>query len=190
LSFYRFFHEIFEENQLIHLALFNEMVSGYRLGSQQAWLVRKPITLELDDRGRPHSSSGMCLKYRDGWGFYAWHGVRVDERLILLPETLTRVDWMQEQNLEIRRAMQERLGGDRFVQMVGGQCIDTGKRGRLIEIDLEDDPERIAHYIQVQDASTDRLYYLRVPPSITNADEGVAWTFGMNVPDYQPIQET
>jgi hypothetical protein len=60
---------------LTHFAYFNEMVSGYRLGLFSAWLVRKPLQLHLDDEGRLHSASGMCLQYRDGWGLYAWHGV-------------------------------------------------------------------------------------------------------------------
>ncbi len=88
LAFYQFFHEVFEENKLIHLALFNEMVSGYYLGSKEALLVRKPVILERDDQGRLHSASGMCMQYRDGWGFYAWHGVRVSEKIILLVNDL------------------------------------------------------------------------------------------------------
>jgi hypothetical protein len=189
LAFYQFFHEVFEENKLIHLALFNEMVSGYRLDSQEAWIVRKPVRLERDEQGRLHSATGMCMQYRDGWGFYAWHGVRCAEKLIMQPEQLTKEDWLHESNLEIRRIIQERLGNDRFVELVGGKCIDTGKRGRLIEIDLGSDPERVAHYVHVQDSSTERQYYLRVPPAIKKADAAVAWTFGLDVQVYQPVQE-
>ena len=53
-----------------------------------------------------------------------------------------------------------------------------------------DDPERVARYVQVQDASTERQYFLRVPPSIQTAAEAVAWTFQVAVKDYQPAQET
>ncbi len=96
---------------------------------------------------------------------------------------------MQEENAEVRRVICERLGSDRFVEVVGGKCIDEGKRGRLIEIDLGDDPERVARYVHVQDSSTERQYYLRVPPSVKSAAEGVAWTFGMDEAAYQPVQE-
>ncbi|MBO0780034.1 MAG: hypothetical protein J2P37_14520 [Ktedonobacteraceae bacterium] len=186
----RFFHEAFEENHLLHFARFNEMVSGYHLGSNEAWLVRKPIRLEQEEQGRWHSVSGMCLQYRDGWGFSAWHGVRVPEKLILHPDQLTKEDWLWEGNLEVRRAMQERLGPDRFMELVGATCIDQGRRGSLMEVDLGYDPERVAHYVQVRDASTQRQYFLRVPPSIQRADEAVAWTFGLDELDYQPVQET
>lgn len=190
LALYRFFHEVFEENTLIHWALFNEMVSGYRLENKEAWLVHKPIILEHDEQGRLHSTSGRCLQYRDGWGFYAWHGVRVPQKIALHPEQLTREDWLRQHNVEVRRAIQERLGHDRFVELVGGICIDTGTRGNLIEVDLGGDPEGVAHYVQVRDASTQRQYYLRVPPSIRRADEAVAWTFELDEQDYQPGQET
>ncbi|MBO0792339.1 MAG: hypothetical protein J2P36_15525 [Ktedonobacteraceae bacterium] len=191
LELYRFFHEMFEENKLIHLAHFNEMVSGYRLDEKEAWVVCKPTFLELDAQGRLHSASGPCIRYRDGWGVYAWHGVRVPEKLILHPGQVTREDWMQERNVEVRRAIQERLGNERFIEMVGGKQIDVGRRGKLIEIDLGPrDPERVAHYVQVQDSSTERYYYLRVPPSIASADEAIAWTFGRALSDYQPEQET
>jgi hypothetical protein len=190
LLFYQFFHETYEENDLIHFVLFNEMVSGYQLGEQEARLVRMPTRVERDEQGRLHCASGRCMQYRDGWGFYAWHGVKVPEKLILHPEQLTKEEWLTEENLEVRRAMQERLGPDRFIELVGARCIDQGRRGTLMEVDLGNDPERVAHYVQVRDASTERLYFLRVPPSIQRADEAVAWTFALQEQDYNPVQET
>ncbi len=190
LAVARWFHECFEENDLIHLTCFNEMVSGYQLWSQEAWLVRKPICLELDGRGRLHSDSGLCIQYRDGWGFYAWHGVVVPERVILSPEHLTREDWLGEHTIELRRVLQERWGPEHFVKTIGGTCLDQGERGELIAVDLFDDPEGMAKYVRVRDGSTQRQYYLRVPPAIKRADEAVAWTFGLNEQDYQPMQES
>ncbi len=59
-----------------------------------------------------------------------------------------------------------------------------------MEVDLGNDPERVAHYVQVRDASTERQYFLRVPPSIRRADEAVAWTFALQEQDYELVQET
>lgn len=186
-----FFHEVLEENTLIHATLFNENVLGYLLRKRESWLVRKPLFLVRDEQRRLHNASGPCLLYSNGRSRYAWHGVDVSEKLIMHPEQVTREDWITERNMEVRRAIQERLGSQRFVELVGGKQIDIGKRGKLIEIDLgRRDPERIAHYVQVQDSSTERQYYLRVPPSINGADEAIAWTFGMNARDYQLGQET
>lgn len=97
----------------------------------------------------------------------------------------------REINVERRRAIQERLGTERFIDLVGGKLIDAGRRGKLIEINLgPGDRERVAHYVHVHDSSTERQYYLRVPPSITRVDEAIAWTFGLAEADYQPGQET
>ena len=91
----------------------------------------------------------------------------------------------------MRWFIQQRLGTERFLEMMGGKQIDAGRRGKLIEIDLgTHDPERVAHYVQVQDSSSERHYYLRVPPTITCVDEAIAWTFGLSARDYQPGQET
>jgi hypothetical protein len=188
LASYRFFHEVFQDNALIHLARLNELVSGYRLGEAQAWLIRKPVRLECDEQGRLHSADGSAIQYADGLGMYAWHGVSCPERYIR--GKLTRADWLGERNLERRRVIEERLGPERLTDLLGGHCIHHSKRGMLIEIDLPNDPERVAHYLKVRDPSTKRRYYLRVPPSITNADEAAAWTFGLETATYLPDQET
>lgn len=190
LAYYRFFDAYLAPNELHALAHFNELVSGYWLGHEEAFLVRRPHLLSRDAEGFLHSATGKCLEYRDGWGFYAWHGVRVPERVILAPETLTREDFLSEQDVEVRRVIQERMG-ERFVSELGGVVIDAGPRGTLYEVALpEDDPEQVARYVRVQDASTFRQYFLRVPPTVQTAAEAVAWTFQVAAEDYHPAQET
>jgi hypothetical protein len=190
LAVYRFFDEYLGPNDLHALSHFNELVSGYWLGRRRAIIVRRPRVLARDADGRLHSATGKCVEYRDGWGFYAWHGVRVPERVIHAPETLTREDFLGENDVEVRRVIQERMG-DRFVSTLGGQVIDTGPRGTLYEVRLPgDDPEGVARYVQLQDASTARQYFLRVPSTIQTAEEAVAWSFQLTVEEYRPAQET
>jgi hypothetical protein len=171
------------------LAQVNTQVSGYWLGRQAALLVRRPRQLSVDAAGRWHSATGPCLEYPDGWGFYAWHGVRVPRHVITAPERLRSRDYLKEPNVEVRRVMQERMG-KRVVQELGGRVLDRGPRGTLYQVSLSDDPEQVARYVLVQDASTARRYFLRVPPTIRTAAEAVAWSFGLSVEEYAPIQET
>ena len=186
----RFFDVYLAPNDLHALAHFNELISGYWLGKKESILVRRPRLLARDAEGRLHSETGKAVEYHDGWGFYAWHGVRVSEHVMLAPEQLTRQDFLNEQNMEVRRVIQERMGA-RFVPELGGVALDSGPRGTLYEVRLpEDDPERIARYVQVQDASSERRYLLRVPPTIQTAAEAVAWTFQIGVEVYRPAQET
>lgn len=177
-------------SDLTYLAQFNELVSGYRLGTEGALIVRRPLVLSRDEAGRLHSATGKAIQYPDGWGRYVWHGVRVPERVVLAPERLAHEDFLQEPSVEVRRVIQERMGG-RFVAELGGQVIDHGSRGTLYEVRLPaDDPEGVAHYVQVQDASTERQYFLRVPPTVRTAAEAVAWSFQVALEEYHPTQET
>jgi hypothetical protein len=80
--------------------------------------------------------------------------------------------------------------GSRFVPELGGVVLDREPRGTLYEVAMPDDPERVARYVQVQDASTERQYFLRVPPTVQTAAEAVAWSFQMAVEEYDPAQET
>jgi hypothetical protein len=180
LAYYWFLHEHLATNDVIFLARLNEMVSGYgsTVEGEEIWLTRKPTGIERDEQGRLHSSTGMCMQYRDGWGFYAWHGVAVPEELILSPEYLIKADWVQEKKLDVRQAFQKCLGSERFVELVEGVCLDRGSHGILIEITLEQEPERVAHYVQVKEPATPHPVFLRVPPSIMRVDEAVAWMIG------------
>lgn len=123
LAFYRFFDSYLAPNDLHALAHFNELVSGYWLGTEGAVIVRRPRILSLDEQGLLHSASGKCIEYHDGWGFYSWHGVIVPEKVILAPETLTREDFLNEKNAETRRIIQERTG-DRSASELGGYMAD------------------------------------------------------------------
>jgi hypothetical protein len=185
----RFYDEYHAHNEAHALAHFNEQVSGHWLGQAVALLVRKPQILSLDEAGRLHNATGRCVEYRDGWGFWAWHGVQVPEQVILAPETLTRADFVAEPNVEVRRVIQERMG-QRFVWEMESKFIDGGPHGVLYEMELPDDPDQVARYVQVLDPSTAREYCLRVPPTIQTAAGAVAWTFGSTVEEYHLVQET
>jgi hypothetical protein len=185
----RYFATYLAPNEASALAQFNELVSGYWLGQAVALLVRKPQLLAFDEAGRLHHATGPCVEYRDGWNFYAWHGVCVPAKVILATETLDRDDFVGERNVEARRIIQECLGG-RFVEEIGARFVDGGDGGVLYEIELPNDPERVARYVQVRDPSTGREHFLRVPPSIQTAAEAVAWTFGCTTDEYHPAQET
>jgi hypothetical protein len=190
LALFRFFDTYLTPNDLQALASFNELVSGYWLSKQVALLVRRPRRLAWDAERRLHHQTCKCLEYQDGWGISAWHGVLVPDKIILAPETLTRADFLKAPNVEVRRIIQERMGG-RFVLDLGGVVIDSSSRGTLYEVGLpDDDPEEVARYVQVLDASTPRQYFLRVPPTIQTAAEAVAWSFGLSVEGYGPAQET
>ena len=150
----------------------------------------RPQVINLDNRLRLHSEDGLAIRYPDGWGVYAWHGVRVPEYIITRPHEITPDKIMSEQNTEISRVMLERYGQDNFIRDGGFTIQQSDDYGDLYRIEFDNGDEPIVA-VHVQDASTDRDYFLYVPPHIRTAHQGVAWTFGYDNPaDYQPDKET
>lgn len=155
-------------------------------------LVERPSWIFLDEGRRLHSHVGMALRYPDGWGIYAWHGVPVPEQVILRPETLTPQQILNERNAEVRRVMIERLGLDRFLAKVTQKSVlDVDQDGQrcLYRLRLSNDEPIVA--VKVRCPSTGQVYFLRVPPHIRTCRAAVAWTFGFEkVAEYRPVLET
>jgi hypothetical protein len=190
LAYLEYFHSYHAPNEAHALAQLNPLVSGYWLGKTVALHVRKPVVLSRDAAGRLHNMTGPAVEYPDGWGFWTRHGVLVPAWVVERPaEELTREDFFSVVNSEVRRVLLERMG-ERFLWKIGARYLDSGSRGLLYEVDLPGERERVARYAQVRDASTDRVYFLRVPPTIATADEAVAWTFGLGAGEYDPAQES
>jgi hypothetical protein len=182
LACYRFFDAYFAPNNLHALVCFNELVAGYWLGSEEAIIVRRPRTLVRDAQGQLHSATGQCMEFHDGWGFYAWHGQWVPEKVILAPDRLSRDDFLSTRNPAVHHVILERMGerlmSERLASELGGRVIDVGSRGALYAVPLSDPnlaPEGIVTYLQMEDATTSRQYFVRVPSTMETADEAVAW---------------
>ena len=134
-----------------------------------------------------HNKKEAAVEYADGYSLYCINGVRVTEKIVKTPEKLTKNDWLKESNLEVRRIIQERMPD--FAKKIGGKVIDKSRMGELYEIDLQNDPEKIAHYLKLKDSSTERLYWLRVPPAIKKVEGGLKWSFDLTE-EYEPVVET
>ena len=152
------------------------------------YLVPTPLVL-IDDRNRFHSLDKPAIRWKGGKELYFVHDVSVDEKIVKYPEKLTKNDWLDQDNLEVKRIIQEQMG-ERFVEEIGSKVIHEGTRGKLVEIELPNDPDKVARYAHVKDSSTDRWYYIRVAPSCKTIDEAVAWTFELTSEEYQPFVET
>jgi hypothetical protein len=151
----------------------------------------RPEVLLADSQNRPHCEDGPFCYWRDGSSLYSYHGIRVPVRIIEHPEKITAKEVLAEQNAEVRRVMIERVGMERFLSEAGARMIHSHEMGDLFSIDLPGDPDEFLRSVRVTDPSTGRKYFLRVPPSITRADDAVAWTFAFDTAkEYRPIAES
>ncbi len=154
-----------------------------------AVLTEKPIYLERDDRGRLHSQHRAAIEYPDGWGVYAWYGVRMPKEMIVEPGWVTTERIAAERNQEIRRAMIERIGWDAYLTAAGAVEVQRDWYGVLLELP-ERGVDRRNRFVRVFDPGTRRQYALCVPLETQTAHEGVAWSFGLSADEYAPEQET
>lgn len=153
-------------------------------------LTERPCVLRRDPQHRLHSDIGPALAYADGWSIHAWHGVRVPAEVIEKPDTLTAARVLYEPNVEIRRAMLERIGWEKVWGWIGNpKPIHTDETGELYKFRLPNQGGLIA-LMRVVDRSTGRRYVLGVPPEMERARQAVAWSFGMTEDAWRPFAET
>ena len=152
-------------------------------------IVRKPRLLTLDENGRFHNEVQKCIEYRDGWGFYSWHGTTVPEYVITTPkEKVTKEMWLKEQNQEVKRVLVEKVGYDKFMEWFKPSTIDTWNDYKLHHIFEQVDGEEL-RLLQMKDTSTERIYFLRVPLTVKTCRDAVAWSFQLDADKYLPEQE-
>ena len=153
----------------------------------------RPLELHRDNRGRLHNETRMAIRYADGWGFYAWHGIIVPEYVILLSEPITLEMIHAEPNIEVRRVLIERFGLENYLKQGSVKKIHNDQCGTLYSMSLRsDEPIFVVHVVNStpEPDGTYKQYFLRVPPSMTRAREAVAWTFGLTIDEYMPLVQT
>lgn len=156
-------------------------------------MTERPVVLVRDDRYRLHCETGPAISYSDGWGIWAWHGVRVPQQVIEAPQTLSANEITIERNSEIRRVMIERFGQERYIRESGAKLIHRDDWGSLWRAELNGDEDLVM--VQVTNSTpepdgTFKDYWLRVPPAMRRAHEAVAWTFEQKEDDYSPVVQT
>lgn len=101
-------------------------------------LTDRPYRIARDDQHRLHSADGMALEYRDGWGIYAWHGLRVPAEIITAnPDAWSIETIMDCENQEHRRAMIERMGAERWAAKLRAHAtpVQRDDAGALYRLD-------------------------------------------------------
>ncbi|NRQ40776.1 hypothetical protein HII36_54580 [Nonomuraea sp. NN258] len=158
-----------------------------------AVVTERPVELHLDDLGRLHRADGPALLYADGFALHAWHGMPVPEDFGATMGDITPAAIRAQENAELRRAMLEHFGMERYLAESGARPRHSDDTGVLWRIDLPDDEPIVM--VEVVNSTpepdgTRRTYFLRVPPWVQRARQGVAWTFGVPEEHYHPERET
>jgi hypothetical protein len=181
---------------------FGESLRYLRAAAQAGlgWLIETKGSLTVvpfpriryDRQYRLHSEHEAAIVWIDGVREYWWHGVRTNSQITLRPESLTVQQIMGVRNIELRRVMIERFGLERLIKESSAEVIhsdqDYESKRRLLRINVAGDEPIFA--VSVVCPSTQRNYFLRVPPTMRSVEEAIAWTFGLSKDQYRPIVES
>ena len=122
-----------------------------------------------------------------------WQGVRIEERLLLRPETIVVDEILAETNAERRRVLIDRFGVARFMKESKAAILDEdrdqGGPRQLLRVELKDDEPLVT--LSCRCPSTGRQYFLRVPPTTQSCHQAAAWIAGFDdAEEYRPVVET
>lgn len=126
----------------------------------------RPRTLTLDERGRPHSDIGQACGWSDGFGWYAIRGVEIPDdkaHVVTNPEKITADEIRNEQNLELRRIMVQRMGHQKYFDAIKAKVIDIDSLtldGSACRVLMQDDLGE--KWLVGTDGSTKRIYSMAV----------------------------
>lgn len=107
----------------------------------------------------------------------------LQDYLLLIQKKINPLDVLRVNNAEIRRFLMKRVGYEKIKDESSVTVIHVDGDSELLKIN--DDK-----YVKVKDSSTDREYLLYVHNNIKTCREGIAWTFGLDEKEYNPIIET
>ena len=160
----------------------------------------RPKHIYRDEQGRLHSPDSKAIEYHDGWGLYMWHGIKVSKKIIETPETLTKKDIVKETNVEVRRCIIEKIGMERYAELLGVKEVDrdtvSTEEAVLYRTKRKDNIlNNYAYFVKVSCPSSKRKYMLGVPYKLFNEYPKNCWdakamTFRKRESQYNIIKET
>jgi hypothetical protein len=158
-----------------------------------AVVAERPVELHRDEAGRLDRADGPALAFPDGFALHAWRGMPVPPGLLHELADVTPQRIRDEENAELRRVLLEHYGYDRYLADSGARPLQRDDAGTLWRIELAGDEPLVM--VEVVNSTpepdgTHHTYWLRVPPRISTAREGVAWTFGLEADEYAPQRQT
>ena len=200
VSFYDFFEKIkvldhfkFKQyKKIIKSGVFN----AYEY-ENYIFAIQPPIYAERNAQGRLHSTTTAAVKFKDGSQYYYIHGVNITETtfLQLLSNEYTFESFAKEKNEEVKSAalafIEEKYGSEALFRFIssnleevnshtdkksneylkgttGGMNVGvyTLYKGKVNNLNLS--------FVRCYCPSTDRIFFLSVNPSITNAKDAIA----------------
>lgn len=155
---------------------------------------KRPQVVQLDHQMRLHFDSDAALRYSDGYAVYAVEGVVVPPWIVDRPQEISARKITDEKNTELRRILLRRFGEARYIKELGAQQVQKDSFGSLYRAQFPTPGEDLV-MVRVENSTPEKdgsrkVYWLRVPPTVQTAKEGVAWSFSMEKSEYEPTKSS
>lgn len=155
----------------------------------------RPKEIHFDLQNRLHCSTGPAISFRDGWGVYAWHGLRIPARLIEKRHEITPEIIEGEDNAEFRRVALEIYGYDNYIKNRKAKLISSdelhGEKRNLYEMKVKGETIRVIEVVNgtVEPDGNKRKFILGAMPG-KNPHEVIAASYGVNPKIYKESVRT
>ena len=147
--------------------------------------IQPPIYVERNLQGRLHSTSTAAVKFRDGSSYYFINGRPIPEWVVEKKDAITKDQFLQEKNSDIKGAIYEVLGSEGIINLLGAEITDTktihhdNGDVEIVELlktkdtfpELDDDP---LAWVKMTCPSTGTNYLIGVEPQYNDAIEAIA----------------
>ena len=128
-----------------------------------------------------------------GTTHYYYENIRIPKHFFTAPETVTIEEVLQNTNQEVRYVGLKIVGLDKVRKRA--KIIHTDKKRKMELFQITGIFSEPLTYLKVLNSTpesdgTQKDYFLCVPPTMKQCKQAVAWTFGLDAEDYNPLQET
>ena len=142
------------------------------LGRRIVMLCERPQAIRRDAEGRLHSEDSPAVDF-GAWKLWFLGGIRVDEQIVMRPETQTVAQIDKEDNADVRAIRIQRFGWPRYLRESNAKEIDS--RENVVE-GTEEALYRTANDCRlVVVCPTGRVFALGVPKEIKTCEEAQNW---------------
>lgn len=171
----------------------HELAPAYRFTRGACFVMRRPVNIDLDERGSLHSDLRAAVTFADHFKLYFMHGILLPLDLMEDRSRLTVERIESTDNAEVRRLLITLYGPEKFLKESNVNIIHQDEFGILYHKHFHDGICEAMVYVKNSTPEPDgsrKEYYLRVPPDIHTARGAVAWTFGLEADEYEPDFES
>ena len=142
-----------------------------------AILSEKHTEIHFSQDNRLHNPSGPCMKWSDGYEFYALNGIRVPREIALLSsDEITKDTILKQDNADYRREIVRKLSGPQLLSVLTPKVLDEKYGYALLGIDLGDN--RIRPFLKMINPSIEAIHIEGVRPGCDTVELAIEFRNG------------